>query len=95
VRLRVNEASKGAQVPWNEQKISAPFSVFDRAPDAPQAAASPDQVAAQRARPIRDLGAQDAYAAALERDTLPGYEEFLAAYPNDPLAKRVMAIVAA
>ena len=38
---------------------------------------------------------QDAYAAALERDTLPAYEEFLAAYPGDPLAKRVMAIVAA
>ncbi|MGD5553837.1 caspase family protein, partial [Xanthomonas citri pv. citri] len=35
VRLRVNEASKGAQVPWNEQKISAPFSFFERGPDAP------------------------------------------------------------
>ena len=38
---------------------------------------------------------QDAYAAALERDTLQGYEDFLAAYPGDPLAKRVRAIVAA
>src|SRR6185369_14257840 len=38
---------------------------------------------------------QDAYAAALERDTLPAYEEFLAAYPGDPLARRVMAIAAA
>ena len=38
---------------------------------------------------------QDAYAAALTRDTLPAYEEFLAAYPGDPLSKRVMAIVAA
>ncbi|WP_025036560.1 caspase family protein [Bradyrhizobium sp. DOA9] len=95
VRLRVNEASKGAQVPWNEQKISAPFSFFERAPDAPPPAAAPDQVAAIRNKPIRDLGVQDAYAAALERDTLPAYEEFLAAYPSDPLAKRVMAIVAA
>ncbi|AWM01516.1 caspase family protein [Bradyrhizobium amphicarpaeae] len=95
VRLRVNEASKGAQIPWNEQKISAPFSFFERGPDAPPPSESPDQVAALRARPIRDLGAQDAYAAALERDTLPVYEEFLAAYPGDPLAKRVMAIVAA
>ncbi|UWU89655.1 caspase family protein [Bradyrhizobium sp. CB1015] len=95
VRLRVNEASKGAQVPWNEQKISAPFSFFERAPDAPPPQAAPDQVAAIRSKPIRDLGVQDAYAAALERDTLPAYEEFLAAYPNDPLAKRVMAIVAA
>lgn len=94
VRLRVNEASKGAQVPWNEQKISAPFSFFERGPDAPPQTA-PDQVAATRNKPIRDLGAQDAYAAVLERDTLPAYEEFLSAYPNDPMAKRVMAIVAA
>ncbi|MDA9482736.1 caspase-like domain-containing protein, partial [Bradyrhizobium sp. CCBAU 11445] len=95
IRLRVNEASKGAQVPWNEQKISAPFSFFERGPDAPPPEAAPDQVAAIRSKPIRDLGVRDAYAAALERDTLPAYEEFLAAYPGDPLAKRVMAIVAA
>ncbi|MCP3408846.1 caspase family protein [Bradyrhizobium sp. CCGB01] len=95
VRLRVNEASKGAQVPWNEAKISAPFSFFERGPDAPPPEAAPDQVAAIRNKPIRDLGVQDAYAAALERDTLPAYEEFLTAYPGDPMSKRVMAIVAA
>ncbi|WP_426615939.1 caspase family protein [Bradyrhizobium sp. McL0616] len=94
VRLRVNEASKGAQVPWDDQKVAAPFAFFERGPDAPPQAA-PDQVAAIRNKPIRDLGVQDAYAAALERDTLPAYEDFLAAYPGDPLAKRVMAIVAA
>src|SRR5712672_320224 len=94
VRLRVNDASKGAQLPWHANKIDAQFMFFDRAPDAP-APAPPDQVAAIRSRPIRDLGAQDAYAAALERDTLPVYEDFLAAYPGDPLAKRVMAIIAA
>jgi uncharacterized caspase-like protein len=94
LRLRVNEASKGAQVPWDAQKIDAPFTFFDRAPDAP-AQASPDQAAAARSKPIRDLGVQDAYAAALERDTLPAYEDFLGAYPGDPLARRVRAIVAA
>jgi uncharacterized caspase-like protein len=94
VRLRVNDASKGAQVPWDAEKIDAQFMFFDRAPDAP-AAAAPDQVAAIRNKPIRDLGVQDAYAAALERDTLPGYEDFLSAYSGDPLAKRVRAIVAA
>jgi uncharacterized caspase-like protein len=94
VRLRVNDASKGAQLPWDAEKIDAPFTFFDRAPDAP-AQAPPDQVAAVRNKPIRDLGAQDAYAAALERDNLPGYEDFLAAYPGDPLARRVRAIVAA
>ena len=94
LRLRVNEASKGAQVPWDSQKVDAAFTFFERAPDAP-AAPPPDQVAAIRNKPIRDLGVQEAYAAALERDTLPAYEDFLAAYPDDPLAKRVRAIVAA
>lgn len=95
VRLRVNEASKGAQVPWDSQKVDdAAFTFFERAPDAP-AAPAPDQVAAIRSKPIRDLGVQEAYAAALERDTLPAYEDFLAAYPDDPMAKRVRAIAAA
>jgi uncharacterized caspase-like protein len=93
VRLRVNEASKGAQVPWDAEKIDTPFMFFDRAPDAP-AQVPPDQ-AAIRNKPIRDLGVQDAYAAALEADTMQGYEDFLAAYPGDPLAKRVRAILAA
>ena len=70
------------------------FTFFERAPDAP-AAPPPDQVAAIRSKPIRDLGVQDAYAAVLERDTLPAYEDFLAAYPDDPMAKRVRAIAAA
>ncbi len=95
VRLRVNEASKGAQVPWDDQKVSAQFAFFERGPDAPPPQAASDQVAAIRNKPIRDLGVQDAYAAALERDTLPAYEEFLGAYPNDPMSRRVMAIVAA
>ena len=92
VRLRVNQASNGAQVPWDAQKIDALFTFFNRAPDAPTEAA-PDQTA--RNRPIRDLSVQDAYAAALERDSLQGYEDYLATYPGDPLAKRVLAIVAA
>jgi uncharacterized caspase-like protein len=94
VRLRVNDASKGAQVPWHAQKIANSFTFFDRAPDAPPQA-SPDQAVAVRNKPIRDVGARDAYAMALERDTLQGYDEFLTAYPSDPLARRVRALAAA
>jgi uncharacterized caspase-like protein len=95
VRLRVSETSKGAQVPWDAQKIQAQFAFFDRAPDAPQAQGAPDQVAAFRDKPLKDLGAQDAFNAALERDTVQGYEDFLSAYAADPLSKRVKAILAA
>ena len=94
LRLRVNETTKGAQVPWDAEKIDAQFMFFDRAPDAP-AQAPPDQAVAARNKPLRDLGVQDAYAASLERDTMQGYEDFLGAYPGDPLALRVRAIVAA
>ncbi|HLX18218.1 MAG TPA: caspase family protein [Bradyrhizobium sp.] len=95
VRLRVSENTRGGQIPWDAQKIQVQFAFFDRAPDAPPVQGSPDQVAAIRERPMRDLGAQEGFTAALARDTLPGYEDFLAAYPGDPLARRVRAIVAA
>jgi uncharacterized caspase-like protein len=95
VRLRVSDASKGAQIPWDAQKLQSEFTFFDRTQDAPAAQGAPDQVAAFRDKPIRDLGAHDAFNAALERDTVQGYEDFLAAYASDPLAKRVRAILAA
>src|SRR6516225_8311618 len=95
VRLRVSENTKGGQIPWDAQKIQVPFTFFDRAADAPPVQGTPDQVAAMRERPMRDLGAQEAFTAALARDTMQGYEDFLAAYGSDPLAKRVRAILAA
>jgi uncharacterized caspase-like protein len=95
VRLRVNEATKGAQVPWDTSRIDSPFVFFERAADAPPPAFAADRVNAMQSRPLRDLGAQDAYAAAIERDTLEGYEDFLGAYPTDPLANRVRAVLAA
>jgi uncharacterized caspase-like protein len=94
-RLRVNDVTKGAEVPWHASKVETSLVFFERAPDAPPPAVSNEQTAAIRARPIRDLAAQEAYAAALERDTLDGYSEFLTAYPDDPMAARVRAIVAA
>jgi uncharacterized caspase-like protein len=95
VRLRVNEMTKGGEVPWNASKIDAPFVFFDRGPGAPPPAVSNDQVSSIRSKPIRDFDAQEAYVAALERDTLQGYLDFLAVYPSDPMATRVRAIVAA
>ena len=95
VRLRVNEETKGAQVPWDASRIAAPFLFFERAANAPPPALAADRITAIRSRPLRDLGAQDAYAAVIERDTMQGYEDFLTAYPTDPLAYRVRAILAA
>src|SRR5260370_32298444 len=95
VRLRVNAVTKGAQVRWNSSRVEAPFVFFERAPDASAPVASAEQTSAGRSQPIRELAAPDAYVAALARDTVQGYEEFLRAYPGDPMAKRVRAIIAA
>src|SRR6202048_4686071 len=95
VRLRVNDITKGAQVPWNASKLQAPFYFFDRAPDAPPPQVSPEQTSSIRSKPIRDFDAREAYLAALDRDNLQDYENFLVAYPRDPMARRVRAIIAA
>jgi uncharacterized caspase-like protein len=95
VRLRVNQITNGGQVPWHASKLEAPIYLFERAPDAPPPPVTPEQTASLRQRPIRDFEAHEAYLAALDRDTLEGYEDFLAAYPNDPMSRRVRAIAAA
>jgi uncharacterized caspase-like protein len=94
-RLRVNDMTGGAEVPWHASKVQEQVVFFERAADAPPPAVSAEQTAEIRARPIRELGAPDAYIVALERDTMDGYTEFVAAYPDDPMARRVRAIIAA
>src|SRR4030095_13539948 len=72
VRLRVNDITKGAEVTWHASHVDAPFQFFERAADAPPPPVAPEQTAAIRAKPIREVGAPQAYALALERDTLEG-----------------------
>ncbi|MFS8051248.1 caspase family protein [Rhizobium sp. BR 317] len=94
-RLRVSDLTKGAQISWNASKFNNAFTFFDRGPNAPAAQVSSYDNAAIRTKAIRDFDERDAYFAALDRDTMRGYEDFLAAYPNDPMARRVRAIMAA
>ncbi|WP_232631500.1 caspase family protein, partial [Methylobacterium sp. Leaf118] len=94
VRLRVDETTKGAEVPWHASRIEARFAFFERAADAPPVG-RPEEVAALRARPLKEIGARDAYAVCLQRDTIDGYQEFVQAYPRDDMAKRVRALIAA
>lgn len=96
VRLRVNAETEGGSIPWNAGRVEGGFVFFERGPDAPMVEASAVVSERRLQRRIRDFdAAEDAYFAALERDTLGGYLEFLDAYPDSRFAKRVRAIVAA
>ena len=94
-RLRVSDVTGGAQVPWHLSNVQSPFFFFDRAPDASPPPVSPQQAVPLRSVPLRNFNAHDAYGAALARDTLQAYEEFLATFPGDPMAARVRALAAA
>ena len=94
VRLRVSDATNGGIVPWDANRVDANFMFFERSPNAPEPPPNVG-VSTLRDRPLRELGANEAYQAALARDTISAYQDFLAAYPNDRDAKRVRAILAA
>ncbi|MGH6798690.1 MAG: caspase family protein, partial [Roseiarcus sp.] len=94
VRLRVNEATRGAVTPWDSSNITPPLALLEAAPGAPAAAVAQNYVTYQ-SRPVGSFPVSEAYAAALQRDTIQGYQEFLVAFPNDPLAARVGAVLAA
>ena len=89
-RLRVQEETKGGQLPWNVSGLATDFTFFT--PETP--ATQPPAAANLRGRPLGQLSAEEAFALAIERDAIDGYEEFLAAFPEGPLARRARAIIA-
>jgi len=89
-RVTVNQLTQGALLPWSASKLTEPYYIFERAADAP-----PPAVAAAVNQPIARLPPDAAYAAALQRDTIKGYQDYLAAYPDSAQARRVRAMLAA
>ena len=90
-RVTVNQQTQGALLPWSASKLTEPYYIFERAADAP-----PPAVAAPASNPpIAGLPADAAYAAALQSDTIRGYEEYLSHFPDSAQAPRVRAILAA
>jgi uncharacterized caspase-like protein len=95
VRLRVNELTKGAEVPWDISKIETQFMFLERGPGAPPRADAPERIAWMRSQPMSSLGIRDAYMVALARDTFDGYADFVADYWHDPKTRRIRALLAA
>ena len=94
VRLRVSELTNGGEIPWYASQIEGPFFFTDRVADAPPPP-SAVPLADLRRKPMRGYsGAEDAYEAALAMDSMEAYEQFLAAYPDSPFARRISAMLA-
>jgi uncharacterized caspase-like protein len=87
-RLRVNEATRGAVVPWDQSRIDDSFALSPAQSPQPK-------ITAYKKRPLKDQSPADAYAIAVGQDTISAYEQFIAAFPRDPLVGRVRALLAA
>lgn len=89
-RLRVSETTKGAQVPWNSQRVDTDFLFFQREASAPPR----KEDVARFSQPIGALGPEDGYAAAVRQDSMEGYRDYVASYPAAPYARRARAMLA-
>ena len=95
VRLRVSEQTQGARGAL--VRLADRRSVLHDRTRGRRAAAAERRHRSPtiRNRPMRDFGnPDDAYAAALALDTIDGYEQFLAVYPDSPYSQRVAAMIA-
>ena len=94
LRLRVSDLTQGAEIPWYASQIDGPFFMTELAAGAPP---PPNvmPIADVRAKSIRDFpNVDDAFAAALDRDTIDGYQQFLAVYPHSPYSERIAGMLA-
>ena len=93
IRSRTHLTTEGQQTPWHLSAITEPIELVP-----PQAAASAAVAAPpppRQARPMREIGPDEAYALAIEMDTLDGYVGFVEAYPGHAYSERVWAMIRA
>ena len=90
-RIRVNEMTRGEQVPWHSSGIGSQLAPFERVASKGSESQELDRL---RSRPMSSFSAQDAYFAAIVRDTLDSYADYLADHWRDPTAKRIRALLA-
>ncbi|CEJ12691.1 Caspase domain protein [bacterium YEK0313] len=92
VRLRVHQQSNGRDTPWETSRLAPPVRAL-ALPVEPAADASPPPPRAERR--TEGLPVEEAYALAIERDSIAGYQSFLRSYPDSIFTRRVQRLLAA
>ncbi len=92
IRSRTHLTTEGQQTPWH---VSALGELIELVPPEAATASVPPPPPIRQARPMRDIGPDEAYALAIEMDTLEGYTGFVQAYPGHPYTQRVWPMIRA
>jgi uncharacterized caspase-like protein len=90
-RLRVHQLTQGRDTPWEVSQLQQPAPILNAGETTGSTPPPPPPLAE---RPTEGLSPQEAYALAIERNSIAGYQAFLRAYPDDPLAQRVRRLLA-
>jgi uncharacterized caspase-like protein len=93
IRSRTHLSTDGQQTPWHLSAIGEQLELVPAT--AAVSAAVPPPPPPRQARPMREIGADEAYSLAIEMDTLDGYVQFVDAYPGHPYTERVWAMIRA
>jgi len=99
VRLQINQTTGGVQTPWMAGDLSVDVSLFAATPSAPEVQTlSGMRIPSKEDRDVskdmmRGLGPDQAYAAAVEEDSLEAYQWFVELYPKHQFAAQVWEII--
>ncbi len=91
IRIRAHQTTQGQQTPWHMSALGDQIVLVPPAEAGASAPPPPRRVA----RPTREMDPDEAYAVAIEVDTLDGYAGFVEAYPQHAYSERVWAIIRA
>lgn len=94
-RLRVHQQTNGRDTPWEVSALVQPAPVLTLPTEMAAAGTTPPPVVPLAERPMTGLPVQEAYALAIEQDTIAGYQAFLRLYPDDALSPRIKRLLAA
>ena len=99
-RLAVNKETSGAQTPWMVSTLGVDVGLFAATAATPEPkvvadgiAVPPKQDRAVTQELMSKLTPDEAYAAALDEDTLEGYQLFVEKYPDYPQASQIWAMI--
>ena len=92
IRARTHETTQGGETPWYMSSLTEQIELV---PPEAGVQAAPAAPLMRQPQPMRGIRPEEAYALAIEMDTLNGYVEFVETYPDHPLSRRVWAIIRA
>jgi Caspase domain len=93
IRLDVNSATAGQQVPWESSSLTSDFYFFGDT--AVAATRPPEQVkTAYVADDLPSRAARQAYDYVLSENSIENYQEYIRLYPHDPHCDRIRALLA-